>query len=85
MRFTCTLPHMVSISWNGPGVEAGDVTWNNMPLDANTSTLTITNVSISHAGGYFCTALVGENNSLVNSAEAILTVNCKCTCMQRKT
>ena len=47
-------------------------------MDANTSTLTITNVNMSHAGGYFCTARDDEDMD-INSKVANLTVNCKCT------
>ena len=77
--FSCTYSNAestVSISWNGPGVEAGDGTCT-MSMDTNTktSTLMITNVSNSHIGKYFCTATF--NDTTDNSTAGTLSVNCK--------
>ena len=74
--FMCTYPLMnVSISWNGPGVEAGNIT-QSVDMDASNSTLTITNVNSSHAGEYFCTVHISEGMA-INSTVAYLAVNCK--------
>ena len=74
--FMCTYPLMdVSISWNGPGVEAGIIT-QSVDMDASNSTLTITNVNRAYAGGYFCTAHIGVGMD-INSTVAYLAVNCK--------
>ena len=82
VSFTCTYPPTnsnVSISWMGPGVNAGSIT-KSIEMSANTtvtrSTLAIMNVNSSHAGDYFCTANVGEG-MVVSSTTASLAVNCK--------
>ena len=76
VSFNCTYPHMgVNISWNGPGVEEGDESMETSEK-FKTSTLTITNISNSHAGDYFCTAQFNE--TMVNSIAGTLSVNCKC-------
>ena len=76
--FTCTFSDEVCISWNGPGVMAGNIT-GCVKNGANTSTLTIVNVNGSHAGEYFCTVQFSENGNMMmfNSTKANLTVNCK--------
>ena len=77
--FICTyLCNNLNISWNGPGVEAGNSKLK-MEMNATTSTLMITNVNNSHAGEYFCTAHNIEGGMDVKSDVAILTVNCKYT------
>ena len=74
--FSCTYSLMnVNITWNGPGFEAGSTTQSTVNMDANTSTLTITNVNSSHAGGYFCTA--HSEGMDINSTVAYLKINCK--------
>lgn len=73
--FNCTYSLMnVNITWNGPGVEAGSIAWS-VNMDASNSTLNITNVNSSHAGGYFCTA--HSEGMDINSIVAYLAVNCK--------
>ena len=78
MSFNCTYPNAgVSISWNGPGIEEGDVTCTmSMETNAKTCTLMIINVSNSHAGKYFCTARF-NNGMMVKSTAGTLSVNCK--------
>lgn len=69
----------VNISWNGPqGVKTGNSTLK-IKTTTTTSILTITNISNSHAGEYFCTARFTENDQMmtVNSMVGILSVNCK--------
>ena len=74
VSFSCTYPYMgVNISWNGPGVEEGDVS---MGTSEETSILMITDVSNSYAGDYFCTAQFNE--MMVNSTAGTLSVNYKC-------
>jgi hypothetical protein len=78
ISFNCTFPHVnVSISWTGPGVNAGGSTCT-MSMGIKTSTLMIRNVSKSYAGEYFCTAQFNETMiQPVDSTVGTLSVNCK--------